>query len=130
MPRYEPCLFCGGAADLLCDGYLGWGLTMDGERRCIDIRKPYTCDAPLCSTCVANRGSIHGTHHGMKWFDTIDHCPLCLADGKPGNFVTRIIDTPEQARIIRGAHHMRATSKFGHRLDINRGGGQLPFTFE
>lgn len=126
MAKHDRCLFCGGAADLLCDGYLGWGLTMDGARRCIDIRKPYTCDAPLCSTCVASRSSIHGA----GWFDSIDHCPLCVADSRPTRFVNAIIETPDQARIIRAAHHMRATSKFGHRLNITRGGGQLPFSFE
>ena len=126
MAKRERCLFCGGAAELLCDGYLGWGLVMDGARRCINPRKPYTCDAPLCVACAGQRSSIHGT----GWFDSIDHCPLCVADGRPAMFVNNIIETPEQARIIRAAHHIRATSKFGHRLNITRGGGQLPFSFE
>jgi hypothetical protein len=126
MPKRELCLFCGGAADLLCDGYLGWGLVMDGDRRCIDINKPYTCDAPLCKSCVAQQGSIHGN----GWIDTVDHCPMCVADGKPARFVSYIIEAPEQARIIRAAHHIRATSKFGHRMNIVSGGGQVPFSFD
>jgi len=126
MAKHDKCLFCGGAADLLCDGYLGWGLVMEGERRCIDPHKPYTCDAPLCESCVTLRNSIHG----RGWFDTIDYCPMCVDDGKPGVFVNYIIETPAQARIIRGAHHIRATSKYGHRMNILSGGGQMPFSFD
>ncbi|HHA1396882.1 TPA: hypothetical protein ACOEOW_003860 [Enterobacter hormaechei subsp. xiangfangensis] len=126
MARREKCLFCGGAADLLCDGYLGWGLVMDGTRRCCDINTPYTCDAPICRACVVISHPIHGSN----WFDTIDHCPLCASDHPPGEMVKRIFDEPEQARIVREAHHARARNKYGRPLVIKQGGGQLPFSFD
>ena len=126
MAKHDKCLFCGGAADLLCDGYLGWGSMMDGERKCVDINKPYTCDAPMCAACAADRSSIHG----VGWRDTIDYCPLCASAQKEKRLNSFLIDNPAQARIVRGAHHIRATSKFGHRMDIVSGGGQVPFSFD
>lgn len=126
MAKRERCLFCGGAADLLCDGYLGWGVVMDGKRRCIDIHKPYTCDAPLCKACCGTRASIHG----IGWFDTIDHCPLCIADGKPASWINTLFDTPEQARIVRDGHHARVRNRSGRPLELLKGGGQMPLLFE
>lgn len=62
------CLWCGAAADRLCDG------AVYAERR-------ETCDAPVCSNCSRSstvRGHVCTEFGHEVLVDTIDYCPFCV----------------------------------------------------
>lgn len=99
---------------------------MDGDRRCCDIRKRYTCDALMCNSCATNKGYYHFSH---GWDESIDFCPLCIPNYTPIAFSKRIFDTPEQVLIFRKAHHARNNSQYAQHMSLLVGGGQQRFDF-
>ncbi|WP_084679428.1 hypothetical protein [Curvibacter lanceolatus] len=84
----KKCLFCGAAASLLCDSWIGWErkrgelakeapnlLTVPSYLVPIKYRTRHTCDAQLCSACAVPGGKFHATTSYGVFFDSYDYCP-------------------------------------------------------
>lgn len=75
MPK--KCMFCGGNADLLCDGVICY----IGERNDSGVlsrfSSAYTCDAPMCVSCSTFHGNLHWRKGRSGGCESIDYCPIC-----------------------------------------------------
>lgn len=73
MSHDSQCIYCGSAADLLCDFVIGFDdPDGDGLYSSLD-HEIFRCDAPLCRCHARSAGQIFFPA-GLGGMDTIDHC--------------------------------------------------------
>ncbi|MGV2936906.1 hypothetical protein ACIPUA_18055 [Providencia sp. AGC89] len=118
------CMFCGGNADLHCDGVICY----IGERNDSGVlsrfSSAYTCDAPMCASCSTFHGNLHWRKGRSGGCESIDYCPICESQeiGFGRNY---IFDDIGQVKIYRQAHYSKFNSAKGNHLSAIRGGGQI-----
>ncbi|HBM2815632.1 TPA: hypothetical protein LU109_003541 [Enterobacter hormaechei subsp. xiangfangensis] len=124
--KADKCLWCGKPAELLCDGHLGYPPTgAENNYKGLDLMRPFTCDAPLCTGCATRKMKYIVCRRGKGCeVDTVDHCPACAAREVQTPPVRPRIDGAEQAQIVRLRWWMKHTT--GQHLGRIEGGGQLP----
>ncbi|WP_272529294.1 MULTISPECIES: hypothetical protein [unclassified Providencia] len=118
------CMFCGGNADLLCDGVICY----IGERNDSGVlsrfSSAYTCDAPMCASCSTFHGNLHWRKGRSGGCESIDYCPICESQ-EVGFGRHYIFDDIGQVKIYRQAHYAKFNSAKGNHLSVIRGGGQI-----
>ncbi|HHT0302088.1 hypothetical protein [Raoultella planticola] len=129
--KKKQCMFCGGSASLLCDGYIGFPPKDENGLTFPDILHPFTCDAPICDRCGTQMMKIFvcgkRPYSGIK---TVDHCPICMKVLPPyPEHTRRIIHSIQQAERIRAAHWADFSNPHIQHVKVMTGGGQQSFDF-
>lgn len=118
------CMFCGGEAELLCDGVICYIGERDDRGLLSKFSSAYTCDAPMCVNCSTFHGNIHWHKGSRGGFDSVDYCPIC--EHQEAWFGRNyIFHEVEQVKIYRQAHYAKFRSKKGNHLIALNGGGQI-----
>lgn len=76
-----PCLWCDRPGTFLCDGIIGCspGASVAVDWRTITY---FSCDAPMCALHIKRVGHLRFSRRkDGRRCESIDHCPLCAADG-------------------------------------------------
>ncbi|HCR3994308.1 TPA: hypothetical protein OOF55_003604 [Morganella morganii] len=118
------CMFCGGEADLLCDGVICYIGKRSDDGALSGFSAAYTCDAPMCASCSTFHGNLHWRRGNTGGFDSLDYCPVCVRQ-EIGFGRKFIFDEIGQVKIHRQAHYAKFKSRKGNHLLSLTGGGQI-----